>query len=203
MRDIMNLVIYIHGKGGSAGEAEHYKPLFPNDTVVGFDYRSESPWEAQKEFSYYFDTVSVGYDNVYLIANSIGAYFSLCSLGEKKTVKAFFISPIANMEKLICDMMTWANVTEPELREKKEIPTVFGETLSWEFLQWVRNNPIRWNIPTEILYGSQDNLQSIETVRAFAEKYGANVTVMENGEHWFHTEEQMAFLVEWIKANQH
>lgn len=198
----MNLVIYIHGKGGSAAEAEHYKPLFPNDTVVGFDYRSESPRGAQKEFSDYFDAVSVGFEKVFLIANSIGTYFSLCSLGEKKIVKAFFISPIANMEKLICDMIIWANVTEPELREKKEIPTAFGETLSWDYLQWVRNNPIRWNIPTEILYGAQDNLQSIETIRAFAEKYGANVTVMENGEHWFHTEEQMAFLDEWIKASR-
>ena len=23
------LVLYIHGKGGCAGESEHYKPLFP------------------------------------------------------------------------------------------------------------------------------------------------------------------------------
>ena len=27
---------------------------------------------------------------------------------------------------------------------------------------------------------------------------GADVTVMKNGEHWFHTEEQMRFLDEWI-----
>ncbi len=193
-----NLIIYIHGKGGSAAEAERYKPIFPSDTVIGFDYKSETPWDAQKEFSDYFDSVSVGFEKVYLIANSIGAYFSLCSLGEKKIEKAFFISPIVNMEKLIRDMMTWANITENELKEKKEIPTAFGETLSWEYLVWVRNNPIEWNIPTDILYGEKDNLQSIDTINAFAEKFGAKVTVMKNGEHWFHTDEQMAFLDNWI-----
>ena len=28
---------------------------------------------------------------------------------------------------------------------------------------------------------------------------GATLTVMENGEHWFHTKEQMDFLSDWIK----
>jgi len=147
----------------------------------------------------YFESVSRSFDKVYLIANSIGAYFSLCSLGDKKIEKAFFISPVVNMEKLICDMMTWANVTEDELKDKKEIPTAFGETLSWGYLEWVRNHHIKWNVPTEILYGEKDNLQSIDTVNAFAEKVCANVTVMEKGEHWFHTEEQMEYLDNWIK----
>ncbi|HBL40914.1 MAG TPA: alpha/beta hydrolase [Ruminococcaceae bacterium] len=196
----MSLVIYIHGKGGSAAEAEHYQTLFPDDTVLGFDYKSETPWEAQKEFSDYFDAVSVGFDKVCLIANSIGAFFSLFSLSEKKIKKAFFVSPIVNMEKLICDMMTLANVTESKLKEKKVIPTTFGETLSWEYLRWVRDNPFKWKIPTEILYGEKDYLQTIDTINYFSSKSGAKVTVMKNGEHWFHTEEQMAFLNEWIRS---
>lgn len=32
-----------------------------------------------------------------------------------------------------------------------------------------------------------------------AETCGASLTVMENGEHWFHTEEQMRFLDNWIQ----
>ncbi len=197
----MNLVIYIHGKGGNAAEAEHYQYLFPNDTVIGFDYQSDSPWEAQTEFSEYFNLISGGFERIYLIANSIGAYFSLCSLAEKRIAKAYFISPIVDMERLICDMMMWANVTEGELEEKREISTVFGDTLSWEYLQWVRTHPIRWKIPTAILYGGKDNLQSPDTITAFADTFGASVTVMENGEHWFHTEEQMAFLDDWIKKD--
>ena len=33
-----NVVIYIHGKGGSAAESEHYKQLFPDYEVIGLDY---------------------------------------------------------------------------------------------------------------------------------------------------------------------
>ena len=40
---------------------------------------------------------------------------------EKKISKTLFISPIVNMEKLICNMMTWANVTEEQLKSKCEI----------------------------------------------------------------------------------
>ncbi len=32
-----SLVIYIHGKGGRAEEAEHYKPFSSNSDIVGFD----------------------------------------------------------------------------------------------------------------------------------------------------------------------
>ena len=28
-------MIYVHGKGGSAEEADHYRPLFPNCEIIG------------------------------------------------------------------------------------------------------------------------------------------------------------------------
>ena len=112
--------------------------------------------------------------------------------------KAYFISPIVDMEKLITDMMQWANITEAELKHKGTIHTAFGEDLSWEYLCYVRNHPIDWMAPTKILYGSRDNLTSLETIIDFAEKHSATLTVMEGGEHWFHTEAQMRFLDDWI-----
>ena len=193
------IVIYVHGKGGTAEEARHYQPLFAESDVIGFDYKSQNPWEAKREFSEFYDLQCKGYDSVILVANSIGAFFSMNALSEKKISKALLISPIVNMEKLIADMMTWANVTEDELCRKKEISTDFGETLSWEYLCYVRKHPIKWNIPTCILYGANDNLTSIETVSGFAEQTGAILTVMNDGEHWFHTAEQMEFLDNWIR----
>ena len=92
----------------------------------------------------------------------------------------------------------WANVTEDELCGKKEIQTDFGETLSWENLCYVREHPIVWTVPTHILYGENDNLTSYETISEFANRIKATLTVMKNGEHWFHTEEQMKFLDNWI-----
>ena len=193
-----NMVVYVHGKGGSAVEAEHYKGLFPDSEVVGFDYQSQTPWEAREEFPRFFSEQRKRCDSLTLIANSIGAFFSLSSLNETLVDRACFISPVVDMEKLIGDMMQWANVTERELAEKGEIPTDFGETLSWAYLCYVREHPINWRVPTRILYGAQDNLTSLETISASAEKLGAELTVMPEGEHWFHTPEQMRFLDAWL-----
>ena len=193
------LIIYIHGKGGSGEEAEHYKPLFDGAEVVGFDYKSQNPWEAAAEFPILFDRYSEGCGEVILIANSIGAYFSMCALAQKPISRAYFISPIVNMERLICDMMLWASVTENELRNRKEIPTDFGETLSWEYLCYARNNSVKWSIPTCILYGGRDSLTSMKTISEFSKQTGARLAVMEDGEHWFHTNEQMQFLDDWIR----
>lgn len=192
------LAVYVHGKGGNAAEAEHYKTLFPECEVIGFDYRAENPWEAKTEFPAFFDEQKKYFDEIYLIANSIGAFFSMGSLTEKQVRKAFMISPIVDMERLICDMMNWANVTESELHERGEIATNFGETLSWKYLCYVRDNPVCWRVPTSVLYGERDNLTSFPTISAFAEKTGASLTVMQGGEHWFHTDEQMRFLDKWF-----
>ena len=188
------LVIYVHGKGGNAEESKHYQPLFAESDVIGFDYKSHNPWDAKKEFTCFYDLHSKGYDSVILIANSIGAFLSMSTLAEKKISQAMFISPIVNMEKLIADMMMWSNV----MKRKKEIQTDFGETLSWEYLCYVREHPIAWTVPTHILYGEKDNLTSYETISEFADRIGATLTVMKDGEHWFHTQEQMKFLDNWI-----
>lgn len=194
------LVLYIHGQGGSAAEAEHYRPLFPGCGVIGMEYCAATPWEAKEEFPAFFNSVCRQYQSVTVIANSIGAYFAMSALADQKIEKAFFISPIVDMQKLIGDMMTWANVREEELREKGEIETAFGQTLSWEYLSYVREHPVSWAVPTYILYGSKDHLTSYDTICAFSRRIGAELTVMENGEHWFHTEDQMRFLDRWITA---
>lgn len=193
-----NIVIYIHGQGGNPGEAEHYKALFPDAEVVGFPYTAEVPWQAEEEFPKAFDALCKGFDRITLIANSIGAYFAMCALEERTIERAFFISPVVDMEKLIGDMMVWANVSEEQLRLEGEIVTSFGQTLSWRYLCYAREKPLHWHIPTHILYGSKDNLTSCETIRAFAESTGSTLTVMEGGEHWFHTSKQMDFLDRWI-----
>ena len=197
-----NVTVYVHGRGGSANEAKYYRKFFnDNFDIIGFDYKSEKPWDAKIEFVNYFDSIIPRYNKTILIANSIGAYFSLISLADKKITKAMLISPIVDMERLILDMMLWANVPEEELIIKKEIETSFGETLSWEYLSYVRENPISWNIPTEILYGKKDNMTSVSTMVDFSKKINANITIMSGGEHWFHTREQMDFLDSWIKSN--
>lgn len=78
---------------------------------------------------------------------------------------ALFVSPIVDMEDLIGRMMQQANVTEEQLKAAGEIPTTFGETLSWPYLCWVREHPLRWRIPTQVLYGEADELTSYAVLR--------------------------------------
>ena len=193
-----HIMIYVHGKGGSAAEAEHYKALFPEAEVLGFDYRAQTPWEAKAEFPQFFEKQRKQCDRLTLAANSIGAFFSMSSLDETLIDRAYFISPVVDMKNLIENIMLWTGVSERELAEKQEIPTQFGETLSWKYLTYVRAHPIAWHVPTRILYGAHDDLTAPETISAFARRVGAELTVMPDGEHWFHTEEQMRFLDAWI-----
>ena len=192
------LVVYVHGKGGSASEAEHYKTLFPDCEVIGLDYHASTPWETGAEIYDAVTKLKDEYRSIALIANSIGAFFCMNAGIGRMIRRAWFISPIVDMEKLIRDMMSWANVTEEELEAKRVIPTSFGEDLSWEYLRYVRTHPLRWEVPTEILYGENDEMTAYETIRTFAKENPAGLTVMEDGEHWFHTEGQLRFLEEWM-----
>ena len=195
-------IVYLHGKGGSAGEAAHYQGLFAGYTVLGFAYRAATPWEAQAEFHAYFDRLQQEYDGVSIIANSIGACFALYALQETALEHAYFISPVVQMEQLILRMLQWAGATEQALEALGTIPTAFGETLSWEYLCWVRKHPVTWKTPTYILYGSEDHLQTREEVERFARETGADLAVMEGGEHWFHTPEQIAYLDGWLRGRK-
>lgn len=195
-----NAVIYVHGKGGNAEEANYYKQFFDdNFEIIGFDYKSLNPWDAKIEFINYFNTIISKYNKIYLIANSIGAYFSLISLTDMPIEKAMLISPIIDMESIILNIMKCENITEDKLMSEKEIETSFGESLSWEYLSYVRKNTIHWDIPTNILFADNDNMTSVDTMTNFANKINANLTTMKGGEHWFHTDEQMNFLANWFK----
>ncbi len=194
----MRAVLYIHGKGGSAQESEHYKSLFSDSEVFGLDYKENVPWKVCEEIKDAIADLKERFEKVVLIANSIGAFFSIHSDIEGLIERAYFISPIVDMEGLILGMMKAENVTEEELKEKGVIPTSFGEDLSWEYLQYVRNNPVKWSVQTHVLYGQNDVFTPFKVMKRFADTHNATLTVMECGEHWFHTDAQMDFLDRWI-----
>lgn len=196
-----DLVLYVPGRGGSAAESAHYAPLFPHSAVLGLDYRGSTPWEAGAEIREAAERLVGRYGGVTLIANSIGAYFSMSAGISAALRRAYFISPVVDLEKLIRGGMERAGVTEAELRARGVIPADFGDALSWDYLCYVREHPVRWTVPTEILYGEHDALVNRETVESFAAAHGAGLTVMDGGEHWFHTPEQMRFLDAWLLAH--
>ena len=195
----MKVILYVHGMGGSSREAESFKKDCPGFDVIGAEYDGSFPSKASADIRRAYNVLRLEYEFVYLLANSIGAYFAMLALQGCDVEKALFISPILDMERVILDMMRRSGVSEDELRRKGEILTVMGEILSWEYLCFVRENPLSWNVPTEILYAGNDGITSRATVNEFVRGHDVKLTVMENGEHWFHTEEQVAFLDKWLR----
>ena len=190
------IILYVHGMGGSPREAERYRDICAGFDVIGVEYDGSFPANAMNDIRRAYDNAR---GKIYVLANSIGAYFSMLALQGCDVEKALFISPILDMERVILDMMSRAGISEADLRGKGEIVAASGEVLSWEYLRFVRENPIAWSVPTEILYAGNDIITSRQTVNDFVRGHDAGLTVMENGEHWFHTEEQLAFLAEWIR----
>ena len=195
-------VLFLHGMGGSAEEAEHYRPLFADCDVIGLDYHGIAPWDAGKEIEETIWKLCGEYRSVSLIGYSLGAFLAMHAGVDTLLKRAYFISPVVDMESLILMLMEQNGVTEEMLKEKGTIRDKFGLALSWEYLCYVREHPVEWNAPTAILYAEHDNLTPYGTIEAFANAHSASLTVMPNGEHWFHTEEQMAFLDEWFRKER-
>ncbi|MBP1908021.1 alpha/beta hydrolase [Methanolobus bombayensis] len=140
--------------------------------------------------------------DICLFACSVGAYFSLLAYKEIPLQKCLFLSPVVNMEQIIDNMMRWFNVSEEQLKNEQEIPTTIGQTLYWDYYCYVKENPIdHWNKATAILYGKEDDLCEFDIVSSFVKEFNCDLEVMENGEHYFHTSEQLSFYRQWVKEH--
>ncbi len=205
--------LYVHGKNGCKEEAERFAHTACDNgwQVLAIDLpehgaRKNSPekllpWVAVPEIQAVYARMKPVWAHIRLYGVSIGAWLVMQALQEQQLEKALFVSPVVDMEKLITNMMQAANVTEEQLRVAGEIPTAFGETLSWPYLCWVREHPLHWHTPTQVLYGGADNLTDRAVMERFRQQSGAHLTIMADGEHWFHTPVQLAVLQTWEKAN--
>jgi alpha-beta hydrolase superfamily lysophospholipase len=138
--------------------------------------------------------------HISVFACSMGAYFSLLAYSHEPLKQCLFLSPVVDMERIIHNMMTWFNVSEDRLKAEKEIPTPIGQTLYWDYYCYVKEHPIAvWDKPTSILYGSEDTVCELDAVAAFAKRFRCDLQVMEQGEHYFHTKEQLEFFRQWLK----
>jgi uncharacterized protein len=209
-----NVYIFVHGKMSRKEDAEGFAKIAESKgyQVISFDLPEHGERKAEdyrctvqnaiQDLHIISDFVTSKWRNVSLFGNSLGAYFSLVAYRELKFNKCLFLSPILDMEHLILNMMKSFNVTEEILVERQEIPTPIGENLSWPYYVFVRENPIvKWNNPTNILYGSNDNITPRNIVDNFVANFHCNLAVLQNGEHYFHTEEQSTVVEKWLNLN--
>jgi hypothetical protein len=193
------VAIYIHGLNGSAKEAKDYGFLKDKYDVVGLDYKDGKPWELKDVIQSEFKKLSEGYDEVVVIANSIGAFYACEYLSKYNINKAFFISPIVSMFQQVVDLMEMYNIKDKELKEKGIIELEDGNVLSFEFYQHVANEEDHWKVPTEILYGAYDQVVYTGSMMEFLENHpNARLTVKSDAEHYFYTPEEKRFIKNWI-----
>lgn len=152
------------------------------------------------DLSIIMDYAKEHWREISLFACSMGAYFSLLAYEKNSIRKALFLSPVVNMEIIIDNMMMWFNVTPERLQKELTIETPIGQKLYWDYYCYVKQHHINtWNIDTKILYGAKDELCEFETINYFCEKYSCELEIMDNGEHYFHTEEQLNVFLNWLE----
>ena len=205
-----DVYLYLHGQCGYKEEAEPFAAFAARQgyQVLSIDLPEHGarkgqptpllPWTVVPELRRIMAYLTDRWDSVSLYAGSIGAWLGLLAFADVPLRRCLFVSPVLDMEGLIRNMMTAAGVSESRLQQERTIPTDFGQTLSWEYLTYVRAHPItRWPHDTHILYAGRDTMTPRPTVDAFVSRFGCRLTVMDDGEHWFHTPEQLAALRQW------
>ena len=198
IKNIKRVAIYIHGLFGSSEEANDFNFLKDKYDVVGLDYQDGKPWELKEIIQEQFKKLSAGYDEVLVIANSLGAFYATEYLSDFKINRALFISPIVSMFQNIIDIMSMYDIKDKELEEKKFITLEDGTVLSYDFYQHVSNDEDHWEVPTEILYGAYDDVVYTGSMLEFLENHPlARLTVKSDSEHYFASEEEKEFIKDW------
>lgn len=139
------------------------------------------------------------FKHINLFAISIGVYFSLSAYQNASIEKAWFLSPVVDMELMIENMMTWFQITPEQLKKEQKLITPIGETLYWDYYCYVKQHPItKWSVPTQILYGNQDTVSDKECLCHFSDEFSCELEIVKS-EHYFHTPDQLIKLKTWLK----
>ena len=176
--------LYVHGQHSSKEAAESFAEVVNGKgwQVLSIDLPEHGERKAEENTFYAWNVVPElrmllkyareHWRHVSLRTHSIGAYFSMMSYQGECFDNVQLVSPILDMQKLCEDMMNWAGVSPAELEKKEFIKTDFGQTLCWQEYCYAKDYPVRtWNPGTVILYGSRDNLTTLDTVKSFCERF--------------------------------
>ena len=193
-------LIYIHGLYGSSLEAELYAPSTNDIDIIGLDYDDGDPWIVKDQIIERFKDIASRYKGVYVLANSIGAFYCYRYLSSFDIKKAFFISPLVNMKQVIEKLMRKHHISLTRLEEEKIIQLDNGQSLSYDFYMSL-NIPDSWDVKTYILYGEKDKLVNQESLIHFLANHDATLKVIRNASHYFYTPGQNRCVKKWVYEN--
>lgn len=202
--------LHVHGKMSSKESAEGLASIAGKAgfQTVSFDLPQHGDrkdgadrcdiWNGIRDLAAVAEYVFARWKHVHLYACSLGAFFSLHAYRNYPFQKALFQSPIVDMEYLIGQMMLWFGISEERLEGEREIDTPI-DVLSWRYYQYVKANPVSdWNIPTWVLYGGKDDLQSRQVMEEFCRRFDCRLTVAEESMHPFMEKKDIPIVENWL-----
>lgn len=139
-------------------------------------------------------------EEVCVFACSVGAYFTMLAYPALTLRELLFLSPVTDMNHLLQGMMTQAGITVQKLEQEKRVILSEGLQLDWNDYCYVQQHPVLYDslCPAAILYGARDTLCRRSDVERFAACHHVRLTIYDQGEHYFHTAEQMKVLSDWL-----
>lgn len=203
--------LYVHGKMSCKEYAADFAAIAEEKghQTISFDLPQHGErqneecrcdiWNGMHDLKLVRDYTFGRWNGVSLYACSLGAYFSLQTYAGDDFRKCLFHSPIVDMTYLVKQMMLWFDVSEERLFEQQEIDTPI-DPLRWDYYRYIQSHPVEsWKVPTSILYGRKDVLQSRAVMGEFAERYGCTLTLAEDSAHAFMEEKDAEIIREWLR----
>ena len=135
---------------------------------------------------------------VSLLANSIGAYFSLCDTPAGTFERAWMVSPLLDLEYYIRDIMAEYSVTDEQLEAQTVIDTPRG-VLERSYLRFVEEHPARLNAPSWIIRGDQDEVVPLNALSRFVGAPGVELVQVEGGQHFLGQPPHLDTVVAWFE----
>ena len=208
-----HVYLYVHGKQSCKELAEEFAQIAQEKgfQTLSFDLpqhgeRREEPTpcdivNGMHDLRVMSGHIFLHWKHASLDACSLGAYFSLQTFAREPFECCLFQSPIVDMEALVRQMMVWFDVTPERLERERRIETPI-DTLDWEYYGFIRSHPVTvWPIRTRILYAGRDALQTPETMRTFARRFGCALPVAQESEHPFMGEGDGLVVRSWLREN--
>lgn len=162
------------------------------------DDKAFNPMEASPEVRTFAQLARSQSTEIGLLANSIGAYFSLCDTPAGTFERAWLVSPLLDLEYYIWDMMAEYSVTNEQLEAETEINTPRG-VLEWPYLRFVEKHPARLDIPSWIIRGDQDEVVPLGTLSRFVGAPGVELVQIEGGQHFLGRPPYLDTVMAWFE----
>lgn len=162
------------------------------------DDKAFTPMDASPEVRAFARLARSQSTEVSLLANSIGAYFSLCDTPAGTFERAWMVSPLLDLEYYIRDIMAEYSVTDEQLEAQTVIDTPRG-VLERSYLRFVEEHPARLNAPSWMIRGDQDEMVPLNALSRFVGAPGVELVQVEGGQHFLGQPPHLDTVVAWFE----